>query len=450
VLEGVDDDGTWTAQLRGDGTLTLETFAYRCACLRQGRRVPDREFAVCGHDPWTGKRLRAGAAEGPTAQSLRDRLLNVHGEGCGRIESPGAEVWLFRDAEVDRVLVPSGEGAGGPGVPEVALPYLYPGSAVRPRGPGLFVGRTPIRDLKLPMSSGVLIVVATGRQPARVPFSVGRGEQVRISVTLFSPGETPDSACLVTPPSSRSGPLRSRVAPEAEAAVDGEYFVQRFPVTCGEYVEFLNALAAISPREALKRIPRAAESSDFYWQEDARGKVSVPGSGAEGKASEDDWRADWPVIGVSWGDAMAYARWKSERDGRLWCLPPESLWQRAAQGDDARPFPWGERRIAWFSHNLESAQGRQRPEPVGSRPFDESPFGVRDLAGNVSEWCLDEVAESAQPIRLARGGNWSASHLSVDCLTRLAGKEELVHPTIGFRICSPVAVTRAKAPVSGA
>ncbi|MEK7465781.1 MAG: bifunctional serine/threonine-protein kinase/formylglycine-generating enzyme family protein [Planctomycetota bacterium] len=440
VLEAVDD-GTYSAQTRGEGTLCVETLAWRCPCLSAGRRMNEGDFAILGHDPTAGKRLATADRERGGTQVHRPRFLKVHGDMCPRVPSAGTEVWLYRNLEIDRVLIPSGEGVDPALNPELAIRRLFPENSFKPRGIPTLLGKTPIRDLRVPVGAGLLVLVAEGREPAAVPFSIGRGERVEISATLFSPGEIPHSGRLVTCPPRRSAALRPQSRLEEESGLDGEFFVERFPVTCREYAEFLNSVAGEAPREAMRRVPRAAESSDFYWQEDGRGRYSVPvehGVAGDGSGEgRDNWREDWPVIGVSWDDAMAFARWKTEKEGRLWSLLPEALWQRAAQGEDRRPFPWGEKRIAWFSHNLESAQGHQRPEPAGARPFDESPFGIRDMAGNVSEWCLDEVAEVGQGLKLARGGNWSTSHLSVDCTTRLVGRADLVHPTIGFRLCAP-------------
>ncbi len=102
-----------------------------------------------------------------------------------------------------------------------------------------------------------------------------------------------------------------------------------------------------------------------------------------------------PITGVSWFDARAFCR---ARGGDL---PTEAQWEKAARGDDGRPFPWG-----WAPANCERAIvlqpglgrgcGRRKrgghpdkgkPWPVASRPAER--LGIFDLGGNVQEWVLD-------------------------------------------------------------
>lgn len=84
--------------------------------------------------------------------------------------------------------------------------------------------------------------------------------------------------------------------------------------------------------------------------------------------------ADTPVTHVSWTDADSYCSFLEKR------LPTESEWEKAARGTDGRAYPWGNTFDPKKS-NIGSA-----PKPVGSFPDDRSPYGVFDMAGNVSEW----------------------------------------------------------------
>ena len=120
-------------------------------------------------------------------------------------------------------------------------------------------------------------------------------------------------------------------------------------------------------------------------------------------------RANAPVMGVSFHEAVAFCRWLSEASGEPVTLPTEQQWQRAAQGDDGRDFAWGsadpdESLCNW-------ARAYDGPTPVDAFPAGASPFGVLDLCGNVWEWCLTGWETGATDLdsrerRVVRGGSW--------------------------------------------
>ena len=82
----------------------------------------------------------------------------------------------------------------------------------------------------------------------------------------------------------------------------------------------------------------------------------------------------FPVTGVSWWDATAYARWLGKR------LPSEAEWEKASRGPDGRRFPWGDK------FDPDKGNGDTRLLPVVSKLEGASAYGAVNMSGNVAEW----------------------------------------------------------------
>lgn len=131
---------------------------------------------------------------------------------------------------------------------------------------------------------------------------------------------------------------------------------------------------------------------------------------------------DLPRTNVSWYDAIAFCRWLSARTGETITLPTDQQWQRAAQGDDGRTYPWGNeepnKRLCNFSRNV------GQTTPVTEYPAGASPYGVMDMAGNVWDWCLSKYDHPRQAgldgnaRRVVRGGSWGDDRNAARCAFR--------------------------------
>ncbi len=409
------NDGAFDARLSGEGTIEVVTRGWTCGCLRDGRDVSPGELAVLGYHPWSGRAL-----DGRPLEILEDLepagpvRLRVHANSCRLAEVPGATVWAWRYESVDRMQVPRTPGAGDPGFPEGVLDRLFGNSPYRPQGRGILLGRTPLAKRPLAKGSWLLIVVPAGAEPFRVPVNVRRQQDIRLELTLPGRGELPPGFQRV--PAGEFTWQGDRALPgamKAETRLLDDFLIATQPVTCAEYAVFLNDLLKSDPAQAAAHVPRGVMASGLRWpQVPGKGFVVPTASngadhGARMTGVPADWEEDWPILGISWADACAYARWRSLRDQRPYFLPHEAQWEKAARGPDGRGLPWGNEFLDPHANTNQAHAGGARPTPVGSFPFDESPYGVRGLAGNARDWCLNDPGEFVQTgWRCQRGGNW--------------------------------------------
>jgi len=87
-----------------------------------------------------------------------------------------------------------------------------------------------------------------------------------------------------------------------------------------------------------------------------------------------------PVLGVSWGVAVGYARWAGME------LPTEAEFEKGSRGPLGFRTPWGDGKALWSNRPITA---------TGVVPTDKSSYGIFDLAGNALEWCADLYSPTA-------------------------------------------------------
>lgn len=140
------------------------------------------------------------------------------------------------------------------------------------------------------------------------------------------------------------------------------YHIGKYPVTVAEYA------CAIEAQAPGVRKPRGMQL-EALWEEQLLNPTR-------------------PVYGLTWYDALGYARWLSQMTGRAWRLPTEAEWEKAARGADGRIYPWGNQWDAGNANALwdENQSSDQSVTSIDSYSHAASPYGIIDMGGNVAEW----------------------------------------------------------------
>ena len=281
---------------------------------------------------------------------------------------------------------------------------------------GQTLGQTPVRRFSLPMGSYLVTLRRPGYAETRYPVLIDRLEDETLSITLYTEDEV--GAGFIYVPAGKYL-MGFRSGTEAfgdavrEAFVDS-FFIAKCELLCEEYREFINDLAQEDAQKALAHVPRYRLEAGHYW-ELSNGrfvrKKDVP-TPAEGPAM--------PIHSISYYDAVAYCRWRSRKEEVTYRLPTCAEWEKASRGADGRVFPWGNRFYPTFCNVCSPRKAETIVERVGSRPYDCSPYGVMDMAGNMLEWCAD--TESRGTCARQHGGHFGGPPSATRCAaTRLQG-----------------------------
>lgn len=196
-------------------------------------------------------------------------------------------------------------------------------------------------------------------------------------------------------------------SPEHRVYIDS-FYLDKYEVTNKLYNEFCLATKHAFP--------------EFWGNKDFKSGMDFP---------------DYPVVGVSFFDADAYAKWSGKR------LPTEAEWEFAARGGLVdKPFPYGD-----LIDSTMSNFGKKFKGILKIRSFPPNGFGLYDIAGNVWEWVSDNYGSEyykASPqenpkgpetgrFKVIRGGGWHSGAMCNQTYYRNGLSPGWVDFAVGFR-----------------
>lgn len=213
------------------------------------------------------------------------------------------------------------------------------------------------------------------------------------------------------------------------------FYLSETEVTNRQFKQFVDSSPKWRPSNAAVLVKEGLVSGDYLsgWVSDA------PPAGKD----------DLPVVSVSWSAASAYCDWLSGQirgSGMSARLPTEAEWEWAARGGlRGMPYPLGSKpgSAVFFGSGMTGPEAAGSSEPNG--------YGLRDMMGNVWEWCgtsfspseyllssLDPTASAALAgpevsFKAVRGGSWINQKDLVKVYTRGSQPMDWCSPFLGFR-----------------
>jgi serine/threonine protein kinase/dienelactone hydrolase len=235
-----------------------------------------------------------------------------------------------------------------------------------PQAPWHYLGKTPLENFRLPRAFYAFRISKDGFETV---FTSGPSGDDHLSGIVLDPvGTLPPG--MVRVPAGEVDPTG-----QANTKLDS-FFIDKFEVTNQQYKKFVDAGAYQDPKYWKFSFVKDGRTLSFHEAMQLfRDRTDRPGPSTWELGTFAGGEEEFPVSGVSWYEAAAYAEFSGKT------LPTIFHWYRAAS-------------MGLFSDILQNSNfSRKGPAKAGSYSG-LGPYGTYDMAGNVKEWCLNPLADS--------------------------------------------------------
>ena len=273
------------------------------------------------------------------------------------------------------------------------------------------LGRTPVAATMLVAGEYLVHVTHGTLEPLDLLAEVPLGKELVVRRLLNTDPAKRGMSLVDAGPSPTGTPVTS-------------FLIDRTEVTNKEYQRFVSAGGYRDTRHWPETMTIAGKplSRELAMQK-LIDRTGLPAPRQWSGATFPERKGNHPVVGVTWYEAAAYAKWSNKQ------LPTQDQWWRAALAEGGAPFPWGH---DGATVDLRANFGLTGTMPVGSFPAGVSQYGCYDMAGNVREWLADEMPGSTKHI--VTGGSWQDSSYMFELAHSEQFDAAFASDAIGFRL----------------
>jgi formylglycine-generating enzyme required for sulfatase activity len=310
-----------------------------------------------------------------------------------------------------------------PGAKVFLKEYIHPDAAWES------LGITPLKGIRVPIGifrwklekEGYETVMA-----AASTWDLGGVDDLIAGSDFFRTMDKNDSipSGMVRVPATKTG-----------AGPVGDFFIGRYEVTNSEYKKFVDE-GGYSKREYWNE-PFVLDGHELSWEEAMN--ILVDKTGRTGPAAwiggnYPEGEANYPVSGISWYEAAAFAEWAGMS------LPTSIHWN-IARGAFTPMIMWPQLGGFGIFAPFTNFSGKG-PVEVGSLPGITA-YGSYDMAGNVREWCWNETLAG----KVIRGGSWEDNSYEAGNVRQAPPMDR--SPRNGFRLAQYMDSDKMPEPIFG-